>query len=64
MKLIIELPDEYQDMIDVVVADTKKQNLDRDDVTVESVLGQVCRQYIVHGHSQIMMNLPNEEEST
>lgn len=61
MKIEIELPDEYQPMIDVIIIDTEKQNPDRDDVSIETVLEQMCRKFIVESHAQIMISVPNSE---
>jgi hypothetical protein len=61
MKIEIELPDEYQSMIDVIVADTEKQNPDRDDVNIGTVLTQMCRKFVVDSYAQIMINVPNSE---
>jgi hypothetical protein len=60
IEVTILLPDEYQGMIDAIITDTKKQNPDRDDVTAESIIEQVCRQFVVQSYSQIMMNMPSQ----
>lgn len=62
MKIEITLPDEYHPMIDTIIADTKEQNPDRDDVCIETVLEQMCRKFVVESHAQIMMNIPTEKE--
>ena len=62
MKIEIIIPDEYQPMIDVIIADTEKQNPDRDDVRIGLILEQICRKFIIESHSQIMTNLPNPED--
>ena len=63
MELIITLPDEYQHMIDVIIADTEKQNPDRDDVTIDTILAQKCREVVLGLHDQIMIGLPNPGEA-
>lgn len=62
MKIEITLPDEYQIMVDGIIADTKEQNPDRDDVNIESILSQICRKFVVESYAQLMINLPNEKE--
>ena len=63
MELIITLPDEYQSMIDIIITDTEKQNPDRDDVTIDKILSQKCREFVLGLHDQIMIGLPNPGEA-
>ena len=62
MKIEITLPDEYQHMIDMIIDDTKEQNPKRDDVSIETVLEQMCRKFVVESHAQLMINIPTEKE--
>lgn len=64
MKIEIELPDAYQPMIDTIITDTQKQNPDRDDVSIKTILEQICRKFIVESHAQIMMNIPTEKDAS
>ena len=62
MKIEITIPDEYRRMVEVIVADTKKQNPDWDDVAIDKILSQKCREFVLGLHDQIMMNLPTPEK--
>lgn len=64
MNIEITIPDEYQYMIDVIIADTEKQNPGRDDVAIDKILSQKCREFVLGLHDQIMMNLPDPDKDT